>query len=72
MNAGIDFRMPLRRSRNAKQGVDFREQHFQRAAVAEHLEKDLRIAGRQRVFRLFPHPFRREMFQLARVGHGGH
>ncbi|MNE21731.1 hypothetical protein D3C80_1149020 [compost metagenome] len=64
--------MPLRGRRHAKQRVDFREQHFQRATVAKHLEKDLRIARRQGIFRLFPHAFRREVFQLARRSHRGH
>ena len=72
VNAGINFRVPFRRGGHAKQRVYFREQHFQRPAVAQNLEKDLWIAGSQGVFGLFPDAFWRQMFQLARVGHGRH
>ena len=45
VQAGIDFRVPLRRGRHAVQRVNFRKQHLKSLAVAQSLEKDLRIAG---------------------------
>ncbi len=72
VNAGINFRVPFRRGGDAKQGVYFREQHLQRPAVAKDLEKDLRIAGGQGIFSLFPDAFWRQVFQLTRLGHGRH
>ncbi len=69
---GINFRVPFCRRGNAKQRVDFREQHLQRAAVAQDLEKDLRVTGGEGVFCLFPDALRRQVFQLARLGHGRH
>ena len=72
MDAGINFRVPLFRRRDAVQRINFWEQDFQRAAVAQRLEENLRIAGAERVFRLFPHALRREMRQFTGVGHLTH
>lgn len=44
MNAGINFRVPFGRRRNAIQLIDFRKQHRQRAALSEHLEIDLGLS----------------------------
>ena len=64
--------MPFGRRGDTVQGVDFREQHLQRVAVAQGLEKDLRITRAKRVFRLFPYPLRRQMRQFAGVRHRAH
>ena len=48
------------------QAVEVEKVVNQFITLTEHLEKDLRITRRQGIFRLFPHAFRREVFQLAR------
>ena len=72
MNTRVDFRMPPGRGRNAKQGVNLRDSNAQCAAIEQYLEEHLGIAGSEGAFRLFPHPFRRQVFQFTRVDHLAH
>ena len=41
-------------------------------ALAQDLEKDLRVARGEGIFRLFPDALWGQVFKLARLGHGGH
>ena len=64
--------MPLRRRGDAEQPVELGEQHLKRAAVAQRLKVDLRIARGQRLLRLFPDALGGEVAQLAAGRHLAH
>ena len=57
MHARVDFRMVLRRLRHAVQTVNFRQQHFQRAAVAQHLQHARRPRCQQTFGQFLPDAF---------------
>ncbi|MNZ75431.1 hypothetical protein D3C78_939080 [compost metagenome] len=68
VHAGIHFRMVRSRLRYAEQRIDFRQQHRQRATVAQHLEEHVRTRFHQRAGDFLPAALGGERFELARAG----
>ena len=72
VDAGVDLRVPLGRGGDAKQRINLWEQRLQGAALAQHLDKDLRGRPQQHFFQLLPDSLRREVGQLASGRHLAH
>ena len=72
VNAGVDFRVPLRGLRHAEQRVDLRVDHLQRAALAQHADEHIGAGLAQRLFGLGPDAFGHQRIRFAVGDHLAH
>jgi hypothetical protein len=67
VDSAIDLRVPLLGLRNTEQCIDFRKDRCERAAVAQHFEKDLWVGSGQGGFGFLPHPLGHQRVGLCGI-----